>query len=48
MPFLHSFASMLIRGSGRDSVRVARQIAAKQDRAVATELELASLVATSS
>jgi hypothetical protein len=48
MPFLHSFASMLIRGSGLDSVRVAQQIVTKRDRAVATERELASLVAASS
>jgi hypothetical protein len=28
LPFLHSFASMLIGGAGRDAERVAEQIAA--------------------
>ena len=29
LPFLHSFASMLIGGAGRDTERVAEQIAAR-------------------
>jgi hypothetical protein len=29
LPFLHSFASMLIGGAGRDAERVAEQIAAR-------------------
>ena len=39
IPFLHSFASMLIGGAGRDAERVARQIADAQaaDEAVAAE-----------
>jgi putative flavoprotein involved in K+ transport len=32
MPFLHSFASMLILGAGRDGKRVARQIVARSAR----------------
>jgi putative flavoprotein involved in K+ transport len=32
LPFLHSFASMLIGGTGRDTERVADQIAARQRR----------------
>jgi putative flavoprotein involved in K+ transport len=37
LPFLHSFASMLIHGSARDSVRVADHIATKRARDLATE-----------
>jgi putative flavoprotein involved in K+ transport len=35
MPFLHSFASMLILGAGRDGKRVAEQIAARAARTTA-------------
>jgi putative flavoprotein involved in K+ transport len=37
MPFLHSFASMLILGAGRDGERVARHIARRSSRSRAPE-----------
>jgi len=36
IPFLHSFASMLVGGAGRDAERVARHIAAERSRPRAT------------
>jgi putative flavoprotein involved in K+ transport len=45
LPFLHSFASMLIGGAGRDAERVARHIAAERSRAHAAAGE--ALVAVS-
>jgi putative flavoprotein involved in K+ transport len=32
LPFLHSFASMLVAGAGRDAGRVARHIATERAR----------------
>jgi hypothetical protein len=47
LPFLHSFASMLILGTGRDAKRVARQImsrmrSARSDEEPARNLEQAA------
>jgi putative flavoprotein involved in K+ transport len=45
LPFLHSFASMLIAGTGRDAERVARHIAQEREaqlRSVADEAALAT------
>jgi putative flavoprotein involved in K+ transport len=43
LPFLHSFASMLIRGSARDSVRVARHIVTERARELAAQPEEVAL-----
>jgi len=41
LPFLHSFASMLVAGSGRDGERIARHIVGKREQADETPRELA-------